>query len=162
MIATACVRCRTGTARGGGIVGVVDVLVIAVDNRGHARSWIRRDAEVVVEVAIAGTADAAFTDTAVVVDRCRLYLREGAARGRRAQVLREEDVPGRAHRIIVRRVHTVIVGGAVPDDIKVSGVVGDAPRHDGRGGRGSSVDLNGRGPRCAMIGRIAIEQVVVV
>ena len=96
MIARTRVRRRTGTSRLGRIIRVIGVLVIAVDYRGKASQRIGRHSEVVVQVAVAGTGNAALADTTKVNDGSRLDLGKGAARGSRAQILREVYIPGRA------------------------------------------------------------------
>ena len=90
------VGCRGGTTRLRGVIHIIGVLVITVDDRGQARDGISRYPEVVVQIPVAGTANAALADTTKVNDGSRLDLGKGAARGSRAQILREVYIPGRA------------------------------------------------------------------
>src|SRR5579864_2364855 len=104
MIATACVGRRGRTSRSGWIVRIVDVLVITVDNRGKAISagsgvQVRRNPEIVIQVAVASTGDAAFADSTLMNNRSCLNLGEATARSSCAQILRHVYVPLRARRI---------------------------------------------------------------
>src|SRR5579864_1993618 len=60
----------------------VRVLVVAVDDGRESGRGACRHTEVVVEITIAGAADAALADAAVMDDRRGLRLREGAPGGR--------------------------------------------------------------------------------
>src|SRR5437660_1155765 len=131
MVATACIGCRGRTTRGWWIVRVVDVLVIAVDNRGKAISagcgvQVRRNPEIVIQVAVASAVDAAFADPTLVNNWSCLNLGE-AARSSCAQVLRHVYVPLRARRIVIGRAIRVEIRSAVIDDIDMASAIGYAP-----------------------------------
>ncbi len=71
MIARDRVILRSSTARLRWVVGIVRVLVIAIDDRSipaiaKARLEVHCYAKIVVEVAVASTGDSAFTDATVV------------------------------------------------------------------------------------------------
>src|SRR5213594_707746 len=93
---TGCASGRRGRTRG------VRVLIVAVDDRGHPGDRARRDAEVVVQVAVPRAADPALAHPPVVDDGADLGLAERAAGRRGAEVLRQVDEPGGAVGVAVR------------------------------------------------------------
>src|SRR5947209_10665646 len=160
MVATACIGCRGRTTRGWWIVRVVDVLVIAVDNRGKAisagsRVQVRRNPEIVIQVAVAGTGDAAFADTTLVNNWSCLNLREATARSSCAQVLRHVYVPLRARRIVIGRAIWVVIRSTVIDDIDMTSAIGYSPGEDGCVSR-CAVHPGNRRPVLTLIGREAV------
>src|SRR5258708_25882800 len=161
VITAAGVGRRGGTSRLWRVVHIVGVLVIAVDNRGEASQGIRSYPEVVVQVAVASAGDAALAHPTTMDFRSGLNLREGAARLGRVLVLRHIYVPDGARWIVIWRVDTIVIGGAIPDDIEVPSAVGDAPGIDGCC-RGGLVYLERSCPGCALIRVEAIVDVVIV
>lgn len=157
----------TGVGRRGGtpglwrVVHIVGVLVIAVDNRGEASQGIRSYPEVVVQVAVASAGDAALAHTTTMDFRGGLNLCEGAARLGRVLVLRHIYVPDGARWIVIGRVDTIVIGGAVPDDIEVPSAVGDAPGIDSCC-RGGLTYLERSCPGRALVRGEAIVDVVIV
>src|SRR5947207_15166580 len=108
MVAAACISCRGRTSRSRWIVRVIDVLVVAVDNRGKAigarsRVPVHRYSEIVIQIAVTSTGDSTLADTAKVNYRSCPDLREAAAGRSRAQVLRHVYIPGSTIRIAVGR-----------------------------------------------------------
>jgi hypothetical protein len=157
----------TGVGRRGGtpglwrVVHIVGVLVIAVDNRGEASQRIRSYSEVVEQVAVASAGDAALAHPTTMNFRSGLNLREGAARLGRVLVLRHIYVPDGARWIVIGRVNTIVIGGAIPDDIKVPSAVGDAPGINSCCRRGLAY-LERSCPGRALIRGEAIVDVVIV
>ena len=135
MITRDSVILRSRTARLRWVVGIVCVLIIAIDDRGipaiaKARLEVHCYAKIVVEIAVASTGDSAFTDATVVnYWGCR-DLCEATA-GNRAEVLCHIHIPGRTHWITVWWVSAIIVGGAIIHDINVPGIVSNAPWENG-------------------------------
>jgi hypothetical protein len=152
---------RGGTSRLRRVVHIVGVLVVAVDDRGEASHGVRSYPEVVVQVAVASAGDAALAHPTTVDFRSGLNLCEGAARLGRVLVLRHIHVPDGARWIGIGRVDTIVIGGAIPDDIDVPSAVGDAPGKDGCC-RGGLVYLERSCPGRAMICGEAIVDVVIV
>src|SRR5260221_383577 len=152
---------RGGTSRLRRVVHIVGVLVVAVDNRGEASQGIRSYSEVVEQVAVASAGDAALAHPTTMDFRSGLNLCEGAARLGRVLVLRHIYVPDGARWIVIWRVDTIVIGGAIPDDIEVSSAVGDAPGIDSCC-RGGLVYLERSCPGRALIRGEAIVDVVIV
>src|SRR5437763_3716936 len=137
------------------------ILVVAVDNRGQTGGGVGGNTKVIIQVTVACAGDTPFTDATVVNDRRGLRLAKGAPRRRGQQVLREVDVPRRAAWVAIRRGDAVVVGRAVPDDVQLPGVSGDAPRHDRRGRR-ALIDLIRAAPGLPVVRGEAVVHVVVV
>src|SRR5206468_3127210 len=135
-------------------------LVVAVNNRGEAGAGTRGDAEVVVEVAVAGARDAGLADAAAVDDRRRRAARPGRAGLQGVEVLREPHRPGGPPGVGVRGLLRAVVAGLVVDDVELAGVSGRRPREDlGAGLAGDSV---GAVPGRAVVPRERVVDVVVV
>ena len=125
----------SSTARLRRVVGIVRVLVIAIDDRSipaiaKARLEVHCYAKIVVEIAVASTGDSALTDATVVNYWGGRHLCEATA-GSRTEVLCHIYVPGRTHWVTIRWVSAVIVGGAIIHDINVPSLVSNTPREDG-------------------------------
>ena len=161
MVTATGVGRRGGTSRLRRVVHIVGVLVVAVDNRGEASQGIRSYSEVVEQVAVASAGDPALAHPATMDFRSGLNLCEGAARLGRVLVLRHIYVPDGARWIVIWRVDTIVIGGAIPDDIEVSSAVGDAPGIDSCC-RGGLVYLERSCPGRALIRGEAIVDVVIV
>src|SRR5256886_17667007 len=151
------------SGRDGGVVVPPDVpgLIVAVDNGRQAGRGVDGDAEVVVQVPVAGAAHPALAYPTVVDDRGGRALCERAAGRGRVEVLGEGHVPRRRRWIVIRRRRPIVERRSIPHDVQLARVAGHAPRHDGRGGR-RLVHLNRPGPRCPTVRREAVEEVVVV
>jgi len=152
---------RGGTSRLRRVVHIVGVLVVAVDNRGEASQRVHSYSKVVEQVAVASAGNAALAHTTTMDFRSGLNLCEGAARPGRVLVLRHIYVPDGARWIVIWRVDTIVIGGAIPDDIEVPSAVGDAPGIDGCC-RGGLVYLERSCPGRALIRGEAIVDVVIV
>src|SRR5438309_3483980 len=92
---------------------------------------------------------------------CRSLLREQAARTRRLEVLCKVDVPCSIRGIIVWRVHAIVVGRAVPDNIQFARSTSNAPRHNGGSGW-ALVDLCWNRPARSLIRGEAVVEVVII
>jgi len=144
-----------------GIIRIIGVLVITVDNRGQAGGRAGCHPEIIIQVAVARAGDAALADTAIVDYRGCLNLREAAAGGSCAQVLCHIYIPGCTIRIAIGRSTCLEIRSSIIDDIDVTRIVGGAPGEDGCLGR-RMVHLNDRRPVLSLIGRVAVIDVVIV
>src|SRR5207248_10851366 len=96
--------------RDGGVVGPSDVpgLIVAVGDGSQAGRGVDGDAEVVVQVPVAGATHPALAHSTVVDDRGGRGLRERAAGRGGVEVLGEDHVPRRRRWVVVGRRRTVV------------------------------------------------------